>query len=1004
MGMRGVPPGLPTGLDGFLREVRTTVEKLKEQVNGMGNTKTVQIVSGSGSSSSQSGGGYGQVNNQTNLTLTIDQHNPNPGSTFTLTATLSNATNPTGTILFFANGVEADSGPMSASSGSASLSLTETQGQYLFSALYSGDATNLGCNSNQLLISVGPMGLLVTESAEVFSQSGATYTPSTITLTAHQNNIGTGTVSWSVITGTYTGSLPTGTTATIDPTKMTTPVIVIQASCTFNGVTFTDTVSVAIAQQGSTTPLMMLSNVATTVPSDSSGNVESYADATTTVSVFSGPTDNTSAWTISVQSYTGCAAPKQVGTTISLDASHAMTADSASITIQAVNGSTTLTQVFSITKAKQGVQGENGLSAAVIALSNTDQTVPTDSSGNGGNFTGCASTATVYAGGTDDSVNWTFSVSPSSGVTGTASNSNRTYTVSAMTTTTGTVTFTATRSGYSSQTAVFTITKAVAGAPGVAYSIKPSVGAINKSVGGTFNPATVTFNSYSSTGNGAPTAYSGRFIVAYQTAVGGSWTTLYTSSADESSHTVTIPASAVSLSGTLYLAGGTTTALDQDIIPVVNDGATGAAGLNGTRTAALDMYIWSSTTPTTFPSGTSTYTWASGSYTAASTPNGWSLTPGAGTAGQILWVVTQVYADSNTTATSTVTWSTTTPMATGAAGANGTRTAFLEVYQWKSTTPMTFPSGSSTYTWATGTFTAPATLNSWTLTPGTPVAGSTLWACGITISDTGTSSTSTGTWTTSTAYAIGASGTNGTNGSNGVRGGIIVSVSVAYDGPNGSFAAAAVAQVEAISGTTPVLGDVCTDSNGNPYAYSISGGVLGWYSTSLVLNGNVVVTGTLTANKIVTNSITSLQLGNNATTNIYSGGGVVAGSNSASSTSIPASIYYIQCPPPSGGRNAGGTGKITIIATGTLYTTNANNHAWSVAIYRTDTEATLQSSNIIALSADTGTYGQDFAITAVDTVADTATPSYTVTLTNSATAGSGTTTASFGVICFDNYK
>jgi Bacterial Ig-like domain (group 3) len=606
MGMRGVPPGLERNLDGFLREVKSTVDKLRDQVSTLSEktgSTTVKTGSSSGSSSGY-GGGSGQVSNQTNLTLTIDQRNPNPGTTFTLTANLSGAINPTGNILFFANGIQVDGGSgIGLSNGSAALQLTETAGQYQFTALYSGDENNLGCNSNALLISVGPMGLTITETAEVFSQNGTTYSPTTITLTANQNNIGTGTVSWSVVTGAYTGSLPNGTTVTIDPTKMTTPVIVIQASCTFNGVTFTDSVSVAIAQQGSTTPLMMLSNVATTVPADASGNVESYADATTTVSVFSGPTDNTSAWTISVQSYTGCAAPKQVGTTISLDASHAMTADAASITIQAVNGSTTLTQVFSITKAKQGVQG--------------------------------------------------------------------------------------------------------------------------------------------------------------------------------------------------------------------NTGATG---------------------------------------------------------------------------------------------------------------------------------------------------------------------------------------------SNGVRGGIIVSVSVAYDGPSGSFAAAAVAQVEAISGTTPVLGDVCTDSNGNPYAYSISGGVLGWYSTSLVLNGNVVVTGTLTANKIVTNSITSLQLGNNATTNIYSGGGVVAGSNSASSTSIPASIYYIQCPPPSGGRNAGGTGKLTIIATGTLYTTNANNHAWSVAIYRTDTGATLQSSNIVALSADTGTYGQDFAITAVDTVADTATPSYTVTLANSSTAGSGTTTASFGVICFDNYK
>lgn len=197
--------------------------------------------------------------------------------------------------------------------------------------------------------------------------------------------------------------------------------------------------------------------------------------------------------------------------------------------------------------------------------------------------------------------------------------------------------------------------------------------------------------------------------------------------------------------------------------------AKGDAGINGTRTAVLEMYRWSASAPTTFPAGSSTYTWATGQFTAPATLNSWALTPPAPVAGQTLWVVRQVYADSQTTATSAVTWAANTAVPAGGAGSNGsngsngTRTAILEVYQWAAAAPATFPAGSSTYTWATGAFTAPATPNGWSLTPGAPVAGHTLWACSVAYSDTATSATSAVTWNNSVAYAVGAAGSNGSN-------------------------------------------------------------------------------------------------------------------------------------------------------------------------------------------------------------------------------------------------
>ena len=211
--------------------------------------------------------------------------------------------------------------------------------------------------------------------------------------------------------------------------------------------------------------------------------------------------------------------------------------------------------------------------------------------------------------------------------------------------------------------------------------------------------------------------------------------------------------------------------------PVASAGPTGA---NGTRTAILDMYQWSATAPTTFPVGTSVYTWATGQFTAPATPNGWSLTPPATVLGQTLWIARTIYSDSLTTATSTVTWSATVAYAVGGAGANGTRTAFLELYQWATSTPTTFPSGNSTYTWATGAFTAPTTPNSWLLTPGASTPGYTLYGCSVRYADSLTTATSTVAWTTSTAYAVGAAGTNGTNGTTGSNGLLGLSALTAY--------------------------------------------------------------------------------------------------------------------------------------------------------------------------------------------------------------------------------
>jgi len=202
--------------------------------------------------------------------------------------------------------------------------------------------------------------------------------------------------------------------------------------------------------------------------------------------------------------------------------------------------------------------------------------------------------------------------------------------------------------------------------------------------------------------------------------------------------------------------------------PIIATSANGITGVTGTRTAVITMYQWAVSPPTLFPTGTSTYTWATGVYTAATNPNGWTIIPGTSIAGDILYACDAIFSDNTTSSTSTITWSTSSAYAIGASGVNGQRTAVAQLYQWSATAPSSYPSGTVTYTWATGTFTFSGSLNGWSITPPAPVPGDILYAIDQIITDSATSATTTVTWGSTTEYAIGLAGTNGSAGSNGL--------------------------------------------------------------------------------------------------------------------------------------------------------------------------------------------------------------------------------------------
>jgi hypothetical protein len=279
-----------------------------------------------------------------------------------------------------------------------------------------------------------------------------------------------------------------------------------------------------------------------------------------------------------------------------------------------------------IVKVTNGTNGTNGQNATVAVLSNDADTVGADSAGNSQIITGVASTITVYEGTTDVTSSWSMGTPVVTGLgalntayTLTGTPVNRTFTLTGtnpMTADVATVTWTLTRSGYANITKVFTINRIRNGTAGTSptlYRFLPSANAIKKTEGGVYSPASLVLEGKSQTGSGSYGSYAGRFKIYTTTATlnaSTNWgTAVYTSSGNESTYTYpasgTFPANITGIKVELYLAGGTTTLLDSQVIPVVQDGASGtdAFYLNvwtpngntvkngtGTVTATADLY------------------------------------------------------------------------------------------------------------------------------------------------------------------------------------------------------------------------------------------------------------------------------------------------------------------------------------------------------------------------------------------------------------------------------
>lgn len=153
-----------------------------------------------------------------------------------------------------------------------------------------------------------------------------------------------------------------------------------------------------------------------------------------------------------------------------------------------------------------------GSDAVYMDLTNENATVTCNAEGVvTGSIPG--STAKVYVGTTLDGA-WSFSGS-FSGCTGSVNASTGAITVTGLTSDSGSVTVTATKRGYASLTAVYSLSKAYPGPngePAVVYSVRPSADVIVKDKTGTFIPASISCEKLKQIGNSAPYAHHGENV------------------------------------------------------------------------------------------------------------------------------------------------------------------------------------------------------------------------------------------------------------------------------------------------------------------------------------------------------------------------------------------------------------------------------------------------------------------------------------------------------------
>ena len=258
--------------------------------------------------------------------------------------------------------------------------------------------------------------------------------------------------------------------------------------------------------------------------------------------------------------------------------------------------------VYDITQINKIYDGAAGNSTVAAVLTNENHVLAVKSDGTVRSWVGASTEIHIYEGGNDVTSQWTISKADGTGLTGTYDTSTHVYTPSSLTVDNSYADFTCTRTGYSTITKRYTITKQYAGADGedaVIYEVVPDVYSMNLSEAGVFTPTSVTFSAYKKTGEDlVKTTYSGRFIISESTDGGKTFTVKHTSSSNEATKSYTPSANTVNvIKCVLYAAGGTTQQLDDQSVVITKDGKKGTNGQNGSDGLSMGLGNYSDVIP-----------------------------------------------------------------------------------------------------------------------------------------------------------------------------------------------------------------------------------------------------------------------------------------------------------------------------------------------------------------------------------------------------------------------
>lgn len=257
--------------------------------------------------------------------------------------------------------------------------------------------------------------------------------------------------------------------------------------------------------------------------------------------------------------------------------------------------------IYDVTQINKIYDGAAGNATIAVVLTNENHTAPVNAQGTV-NLDNSSTEIHIYEGGNDVTSQWTITKVDGSGLTGTYNSSTHIYTPTSLTADTSYAEFTCTRTGYSTVTRRYSITKQYAGINGkdaVIYELSPDVYAINIDESGNYTPASgVTFSAYKKEGDAlTKTTYSGRFKISESTN-GSDFTVKYTSGSNESSYTYSPSTNtAVAIKCVLYVAGGTTTQLDEQTVVITRDGISGDDGQPGVDGLSMGLGNYSDVIP-----------------------------------------------------------------------------------------------------------------------------------------------------------------------------------------------------------------------------------------------------------------------------------------------------------------------------------------------------------------------------------------------------------------------